>query len=175
MIDSPSSVIESINTTEKSITRKTSVVFLLMVTISTIIYSMLESVRVSRSVFSLSTQIVPDTLSVSPIFVTLVAIGLIEIGSLSGLKRVLNSSNLITQAESDLNIFSNHLLVGIGFISLFGWFVMFSWLSPTLWIPISITSIALMVIYYSEALRRGLSTSYSDTEYVDTQYLQSGL
>ena len=153
--------------------------FFFMVTISTIMYVMLESVRVGELVFLLTLEIAIGIDSVFLKIIPLIAIGMIEIGSLIILELSMRRFGLMSLSlkTSNLNIFSKYPKYGTGFISLFLLSVIFVWIVPTIGILISISSFTLTISYFSELMRRGLSTycSVKDTGHVDTYYLQGGL
>jgi hypothetical protein len=153
--------------------------FFFMVTISTIMYVMLESVRVSELVFLLTLEIAIGIGSVFLKVVPLIAIGLIEIGSLLMLELSMKRFGLLSLSSktSNLNIFSKNLKYRTGFIPLFLLSVVFVCMIPPIGILISIASVTLIIRYYSEMMRRGLNTycSAEHAGHVDTYYLQGGL
>jgi hypothetical protein len=158
---------------------KAAYAFFFMVTISTMMCSMLEGVRVREFVFSLTLEIAMSINSIHMGLIPLVAIGLIELGFFMSVELLMRRSQLVclSSRASNLNIFSKDLIYGTGFISFYILSVVFALMIPQHGILISISSITLIVIYYLELMRRGLSIYCSEktSEHVDTYYIQGGL
>ncbi len=144
---------------------------LFMLTISKIMYSLLKSVGMIGSVF-LSSPPVAIKLSVFPnAALFLIAITLIETGSIIGLAKTLSDSKLLVPAsyDNDLSIFSNNPIVGVILVCIVLQAAILGWLNPEIGILVSIASICIIICVGTVMLQRGLSHNDSVwTEFVDT-------